>query len=327
MKQLISCALASVVLALPSALPAVAADSAAAYPDKPVRIVVPYPAGGSTDVLARALGEKIGQTLGQPVIVENRPGAGSNIGAAYVANSDADGYTLFLGTSTALAVNQSLYKDLPFDPQEDFAPIVLAAMLPSIVVVPQSSPARTMQDLTAMLASGAPANYASAGSGTPAHLGGELYKRMTGTKATHIPYKGGAPALTDLVGGQTDYMFAILPESMPLVNSGQLRALAVTTARRLPAYPDLPTVAESGVPGYELIGWYGFLAPDGTPLAIIDKLNAAFNAALGDRATRARLAGLGFEMEGGPAQRLADLMRSESAKWKQVIEAAHIKPD
>ena len=327
MKRLIMRTCVAAMLALPSAAPAIAAEAAAGYPARPIRIVVPYPAGGSTDVLARTLGEKIGQTLGQPVIVENRPGAGSNIGAAYVANSDADGYTLFLGTSTALSVNQSLYKNLPFDPQKDFAPIVLAAMLPSIVVVPQASKAKTMQGLTAMLAGGAPANYASANSGTPSHLGGELYKRMTGTKATHIPYKGGAPALTDLVGGQTDYMFAILPESMPLVKSGQLRALAVTTSKRLPAYPDLPTVAESGVPGYELIGWYGFLAPDGTSPAIVEKLNAAFNKALEDRATRERLAGLGFEVEGGSPQRLADLMRSESVKWKQVIDEAHIKAD
>ncbi|MBV7481463.1 tripartite tricarboxylate transporter substrate binding protein [Bordetella sp. BOR01] len=302
-------------------------DAAAGYPDKPIRIVVPYPAGGSTDVLARTLGQKMGETLGQPVIVENRAGASGNIGASYVANADADGYTLFLGTSTALSVNQSLYQDLPYDPQKDFTPIVLAAMLPSLVVVTPSLKAGTMQDLTALLKTGKAINYASAGSGTPSHLGGELYKRMTGAKAMHIPYKGGAPALTDLVGGQTSYMFAILPESMPLVKSGQLRALAVTTSKRLPAYPDLPTVAESGVPGYELIGWYGFLAPDGTPPAIIGKLNDAFNNALNDADVHKRLAGLGFEVEGGPPRRLADLMESESVKWKQVIDEAGIKLD
>jgi tripartite-type tricarboxylate transporter receptor subunit TctC len=302
------------------------ADAAQAYPAKPIRLIVPYPAGGSTDVLARMMGQKVGETLGQTVIVENRPGASGNIGAALVAKSEPDGYTLFLGTSTALSVNQSLYKDLPYDPQKDFAPIVLATMLPSLVVTNDKVPAKTMQDLTEWLKGpGRSANYASAGAGTPSHLGGELYKRLTGTTAGHVPYKGGAPALTELVGGQTAYMFAILPESMPLVKSGQLRALAVTTAQRLAAYPDIPTVAESGVPGYELIGWYGFLAPAGTPSATVDTLNRAFNKALDDPETRKKLVDLGFEVAGGPPQRLADLMRSESVKWKKVIDEASIK--
>ncbi len=301
---------------------------AADYPNKPIRIVVPYPAGGSTDVLARTLGQKVGDTLGESVIVENRAGASGNIGAAYVAKSDPDGYTIFLGTSTALSVNQSLYANLPYDAQKDFTPIVLATMLPSIVVVNPKQPADNMQALTAMLkpGGGPPANYASAGSGTPSHLGGELYKRMTGARATHIPYKGGAPALTDLVGGQTAYMFAILPESMPMVKSGQLRALAVTTAQRLPAYPDLPTVSET-VPGYELIGWYGFLAPAGTPPAVVTKLNQAFNEALRDEVTRKKLSELGFEIAGGPPEKLSQLMRTESAKWKAVIDQAGIKAE
>ncbi len=301
---------------------------AAGYPDKPIKLVVPYPAGGSTDVLARTLGQKVADSLGQPVIVENRAGASGNIGAAFVAKSDPDGYTLFLGTSTALSVNQSLYAKLPYDAQKDFSPIVLATMLPSLVVVNQSAPARTMPELTAMLkAAAAPVNYASAGAGTPSHLGGELYKRMTGAKATHIPYKGGAPALQDLVGGQTTYMFAILPEAMPLVRAGQLRALAVTTARRLANYPDIPTVAESGVPGYELLGWYGFLAPAGTPADIVLKLNQAFNRALEDADTKKKLSDMGFEIAGGPPQKLADMMRSESVKWKAVIDQAGIKLD
>ncbi|MEI2416470.1 tripartite tricarboxylate transporter substrate binding protein [Orrella sp. JC864] len=320
--QLFAAAWTSLALAAP----AWAADAAAGYPDKPIRIVVPYPAGGSTDVLARTLGQKVGETLGQPVVVENRAGASGNIGASYAAKSTPDGYTLFLGTSTALSVNESLYADLPYSPQRDFAPVVLATMLPSIVVVNANSPHQTLQSLTEALKQGRQAtNYASAGNGTPSHLGGELYKRMTGAQAAHIPYKGGAPALTDLVGGHTAYMFAILPESMPLVQNGQLRALAVTTRERLPAYPDLPTVAESGVPGYELIGWYGFLAPAGTPEPVLAKLNHAFNQALQDAPTRAKLQGLGFEIVGGPASRLSELMASESAKWKQVIEQADIR--
>ncbi|CAB3708257.1 hypothetical protein LMG3458_03059 [Achromobacter deleyi] len=303
---------------------------AAGYPDKPIRLIVPYPAGGSTDVLARALGQKVGDALGQPVIVENRAGASGNIGAAYVAKSEPDGYTLFLGTSTALSVNQSLYANLPYNAQKDFSPIVLATLLPSLVVVNKAAAPKTLQELTALLkpgGAGGTVNYASAGAGTPSHLGGELYKRMTGARATHIPYKGGAPALQDLIGGQTTYMFAILPEAMPLVKGGQLRALAVTTAQRLAAYPDLPTVAESGVPGYELIGWYGFLAPAGTPAAIVQTLNRAFNQALQDEATRKKLSEMGFEIAGGPPDRLADMMRSESRKWKTVIDEAGIKLD
>ncbi|ARP81360.1 ABC transporter substrate-binding protein [Bordetella genomosp. 8] len=313
-------------MSLMAALMSPATWAAPAYPVKPIRLIVPYPAGGSTDVLARMLGQKVGETLGQTVIVENRPGASGNIGASFVAKSEPDGYTLFLGTSTALSVNQSLYKSLPYDPQKDFAPIVLATMLPSLVVTNDKVPVKTVQELTEWLKGpGRGASYASSGAGTPAHLGGELYKWLTGTHATHVPYKGGAPALTDLVGGQTAYMFAILPESMPLVKTGQLRALAVTTAKRLPAYPDIPTVAESGVPGYELIGWYGFLAPARTPPAIIDTLNKAFNKALDEPDTRKKLQDLGFEVAGGPPQALSDLMRSETSKWKQVIDKADIK--
>ena len=324
MKIALKCGVAA--LSLLASLLATGASAAPAYPAKPIRLIVPYPAGGSTDVLARMLGQKIGESLGQTVIVENRPGASGNIGASFVAKSEPDGYTLFLGTSTALSVNPSLYKTLPYDPRKDFAPIVLATMLPSLVVVNDKVPVKTVQELTDWLKGpGRTASYASSGAGTPAHLGGELYKWLTGTHATHVPYKGGAPALTDLVGGQTAYMFAILPEAMPLVKTGQLRALAVTTAKRLPAYPDIPTVTESGVPGYELIGWYGFLAPAGTPPAIIDTLNKAFNKGLQDPEARKKLQDLGFEVAGGPPQALSDLMRSESVKWKQVIDKADIK--
>ncbi|MGB3291050.1 MAG: tripartite tricarboxylate transporter substrate binding protein [Burkholderiaceae bacterium] len=310
--------------ALPLSM-AAAADAPAAYPEKPITIVVPYPPGGSTDALGRLLGEKIGAALGQTVIVENKAGASGNIGAVAVKNSKADGYTLFLGTSTALSVNQSLYPDMPYNPQKDFEPIILASFLPSLVVVPSSLPVKTLPELTAYLKKqGGKANYASSSNGTPAHLGGELYKRMANVEATHVPYKGGAPALVDLVAGRTNYMFAILPESMPMVKSGQLRALAVTTAKRLSAYPDIPTVAES-IPGYELLGWYGFLAPKGTPKPIIKKLNEAFNQALEDPQTKKRLSTMGFEIAGGPPERLGDMMRTESVKWKKVIDEAGIK--
>ena len=298
------------------------------YPKQPIHLIVPYPPGGSTDVLARTLGDKVSKSMGQPVLVENRAGASGNIGASYVAKSPADGYTIFLGTSTALAVNPSLFKQLPYDPVKDFAPIILATKLPSIVVVNDASPIKTMKDLTEHLkANGGKESYASAGSGTPAHLGGELYKKMAGVQANHIPYKGGAPALSDLMGGQTTYMFAILPESMPMVKGGKLRALAVTTNARLPAYPNIPTVSESGVPGYELIGWYGFLAPAATPKDIMTKLNAAFDAALKDKDVQAKLTDLGFEVAGGPAKNLSDLMQTETVKWRKVIQDGNITAD
>ncbi len=308
--------------------PATAADAAADFPNKPIKIVVPYPPGGSTDVLARTLGQKLSTRFGQPVIVENRAGASGNLGANYAAKSPADGYTIFLGTSTALAVNPHLYSSLPYDAQKDFAPLILATTLPSLVVVNPSVPAKSMKELNEYLKnSGGKVNYASSGNGTPAHLGAEMYKKMTGIQMTHVPYKGGAPALADLVGGQTSLMFAILPESWPLVKDGRLRALAITTLQRSSLMPDLPTVAESGVPDYELVGWYGFLVPTGTPKEIVAKLNKAFDEALQEKDVRDKLSGMGFQVEGGAPERLGDLMRSESKKWGQVVKDANIKVD
>lgn len=302
-----------------------AAPASAAYPDQPIRIVVPYAAGGSTDLVARMLGEKVSAELGQSVIVENRPGAASNIGVGYVAKARPDGYTLVLATSTALATNPSLYKDLPFDPQKDFAPIVLTNTLPNIIVVNDKLPARDLKGFNDYLKGpGGPFSYASAGSGSPSHLGGELYKRSLGVDLVHVPYKGGAPALTDLVGGQTTFMLAVVPEAMPLVKEGRLRALAVTSAQRLPAYPDLPTAAEAGMPGYALIAWYGILAPAGTPAPIVARLNAAFNKALQDEAIRTRMTEMGFVVDGGAPEALAERIRVESAKLKALIEQAGI---
>lgn len=304
------------------------ADAAADFPQKPIKIVVPYPPGGSTDVLGRMMAQKISAKLGQPVVVENRAGASGNLGANFAAKSPPDGYTLFLGTSTALAVNPHLYPNLPYDPQKDFAPLILATTLPSLVVVNSSVPVKTLKELNeyAKAKDGA-VNYASSGNGTPAHLGAEMYKKMAGIKMTHVPYKGGAPALTDLAGGQTSVMFAILPESWPLVKDGRLRALAITTPQRSPLMPELPTVSEAAVPGYELVGWYGFLAPAGTPKPIVAKLNKALDEALQDKEVRAKLTTMGFEVAGGAPERLGDLMRSESKKWGQVVREGNIKVD
>ena len=300
-----------------------AADGA--FPNRTIRIVVPYPPGGSTDMLARMLGQKMSERMGQPIIVDNKAGASGAIGAQFAAKSPADGYTLFLGTSTALAVNPHLNKNLPYDANKDFAPVVLATMLPSLLVVNTGVPAKNMAELDGFLkAQERP--YASSGNGTPAHLGGEVFKTMTKAKMAHIPYKGGVPALTDLMGGQVTMMFAILPEVMPLVREGKLRALAVTTAQRNPLFPELPTVAES-VPGYELTGWYAFLAPAATPKPIIARLNREFNIALQDKELKDKLVAMGFEIAGGAPEKLTDIMQSESRKWKQVIEERNIKAD
>ncbi|CAM3761426.1 Bug family tripartite tricarboxylate transporter substrate binding protein [Bordetella tumulicola] len=302
--------------------------ASAAYPDQPIHFVVPYSAGGSTDLLARMLGEKVGNQLGQTVIVENRPGAGSNIGTGYVAKSEPDGYTILMATSTALATNPHLFKNLQYDPQKDLAPIILTSTLPSMVVVNDKLPVKTIAELNTYLKGpDGPHTFASAGTGTPAHLGGELYKRSLGVNVIHVPYKGGAPALTDLVGGQTDFMIAVAPEAIPLVKDGRLRALAVTTKTRLAAYPDLPTVAESGIPGYELIAWYGVLAPAGTPAPIIDKLNAAFDKALQDPAVAKKMGEMGFVIDGGTPSVLTERIRTESAKMKELIEQANITLD
>lgn len=305
-----------------------AADLVADFPARPIKIVVPYPPGGSTDFLARLLGQKLRDSLGQPVVIDNRAGASGNIGASFAAKAPADGYTIFLGTSTALAVNPHLYKPLPYDPQKDFAPIILATTLPSLVVVNAAVPVKSMAELMEYVKTNpAQATYASSGNGTPAHLGAEMYKKMTGSQIRHIPYKGGALALGDLVAGQTTMMFGILPEALPLVKDGRLRALAITTARRSSLVPDLPTVSESGVPGYELVGWYAFLAPAGTPKEIVAKLNKAFGAALQDKEVREKLSGAGFEIAGGQPERLADLIRLESKKWEQVVIDAKVKID
>ncbi|OZI36970.1 ABC transporter substrate-binding protein [Bordetella genomosp. 10] len=305
-----------------------AAAASAAYPDQPIRIIVPYPAGGSTDLTARLLGQKVGEQLGQTVIVENRPGAGSNIGTNYVAKSKPDGYTLILATSTALAVNPSLYSNLPFDPQKDLTPIIMTSTMPNVVVVGNGSKAHTLKELNAMLKGpGGPFSYASAGNGTPSHLGGELYKRALGAPLVHVPYKGGAPALTDLVGGQTTFMIAVMPEAMPLVKDGKLRALAVTTRNRLPAYPDLPTVAEAAIPGYELVAWYGILAPAGTPPAIVSTLNKAFDKALKEPDVARKMQDMGFDITGGAPEVLSQRMKTETPVWKDVIEKAGIKMD
>lgn len=318
----------SVTSVLTAAACAFVTPAMADYPDKPVRIIVPYAAGGSVDTMARVLGEKMSALLKQSFIVENKAGGGSNIGAGYVASASPDGYTLLLGTSAALAVNTSLYDKLSYDPIVDFAPISLGAKLPSMVLVSAKRNEKTLGELNAVLKKeGEAAFYASSGNGTPAHLGTELYKHELGLKTVHVPYKGGAPALMDMVANRATFMIAILPEAAPFVAQGQLRALAVTTNERLPAYPDLPTVSESGIPNYEIEAWYALVAPADTPENVIATLNKAFNDALQDKAVIARLENMGFVIVGSTPQELSAHMKKEKSKWKKVIDLANIRAD
>lgn len=322
-RRLFSGAAAAALLA--AALPAAAND----YPTKAVRVVVPYAAGGSTDALARMLGERLAQRLGQPVIVDNRPGASEQIAVTTVTKSAPDGHTLLLSTLSGLAVNPGLYgPKLPYDPQKDLVPVLLAASVASAVVVHPSVPVKTMAELGAYLkANQGKASYASAGNGTPSHLGMEYYKRQNGVDPVHVPYKGGAPALQELMGGQVQVMMALVPEAMPLVKSGRLRALAVTSPRRLPAHPDVPTVVEAGGKDFDMTFWYAFMAPAGTPAPVVAKLNQTLNAILQDAEVRAKLAEMSLDVAGGAPGKVTDLIRSDAAKWKKVIDEAGIKVD
>jgi len=317
--------LATALLVVAAAQPALAAD----YPTKPIKIVVPYSAGGSTDTLARVVAERLGKRLGQAVVVENKPGASEQIAITSVTKAAPDGYTILLSTLSGLAVNPGLYGPrLQYNPQKDLAPIVLAATVPSVVVVHPSVPVKNMAELGAYLKSKpGEVSYASAGAGTPSHLGMEYYKRANGFDPVHVPYKGGAPALQDVMGGQAQLMMALVPEAMPMVKGGRLKALAVTTTKRLSTYPDLPTVAESGGKDFDLTFWYAFMAPTGTPADIVGKLNTEINGILTDKDVLAKLAEMNLDVVGGAPGKVSDIIKSDSARWKKVIDDAGIKVD
>ncbi len=299
----------------------------ATYPSKPIRMVVPFPPGGTTDILARAVAQKLTEAWGQQVIVDNRPGAGGNIGSDLVAKAAPDGYTLLMGTVGTHAINPSLYARMPYDAQKDFAPVILVAGVPNVLEVNPSLPVHTVQELIAYArANPGKLNFASSGNGTSIHLSGELFKAMTGVKMTHVPYKGSAPALADLVGGQVQLMFDNLPSSLGLIKGGKLRAIAVTSTTRSSALPDVPTIAESGLPGYEASSWFGVLAPARTPPAIVDKLNAVIGAWLASPEAKEKLASQGAVAAGGTPADFAHYIASETVKWAKVVKAsgAHI---
>ena len=309
------------------AAPFTFAQSAANYPAKPVRLVVPFPAGGTTDILARAVAQKLSEAWGQQVIVDNRPGAGGNIGSDLVAKSTPDGYTLLMGTVGTHAINPSLYKNMPYDHVKDFAPVILVAGVPNVLVVNPSLPVHSVSELIAYAkANPGKLNFASSGNGTSIHLSGELFKAMTGVEMTHVPYKGSAPALTDLIGGQVQLMFDNLPSSLPFIRAGKLRALAVTSGARAAALPDLPTLAESGLPGFEASSWFGVLAPAGTPRDIVAKLNGAIASWLASPAAKEKLLAQGAIAAGGTPDDFARHIDAETSKWAKVVKAsgAHI---
>src|SRR4051812_11606775 len=295
--------------------------AARAFPDKPVRFVVGFTPGGPSDILARAVGDKVGAQLGQPVVVENRPGAGGNIAAEAVAHSVPDGHTWLLGNNSILATNQALYPRLNYDPVKDFAPVALVAIQPNILVVHPDVPARSVAELVSYARSHpGKLNYASSGSGAAAHLAAELFKAMTGVDMVHVPYKGAQPALTDVIAGQDQVMFATSASVLPYIKAGRLRALAVTTPQRSAALPALPTVSESGVPGFEATTWHGVVVPAATPSAVVVQLNEELNRALKDPQLRQRLDALGAEVAGGSPQAFADYIGREIPKWAKVVK-------
>jgi tripartite-type tricarboxylate transporter receptor subunit TctC len=305
-----------------------AAAAADAYPSKPIRFVVAFPPGGGTDIIARSIAQKLTVRLAQQVVVDNRPGAGGNIGTDIVAKSTPDGYTLLMGSAGPLAINASLFAKMPFDPIKDLEPVTLAASTPNVLVVHPSLKAATVKELIA-LARARPGeiNFASSGHGTPAHLAGELFNSMAGVKMVHVPYKGAAPALADLLGGQVQIMFSTMPPALPHVRDGKLRALAVTSLKRSHATPDLLTLDEAALPGFEANTWHGVVLPAGASAAIIARLNREIVAILHLPDVVERLSGQGAEAVGSTPEEFAAYIKSETVKWAKVVRESGAKAE
>ncbi|MGE8369694.1 MULTISPECIES: Bug family tripartite tricarboxylate transporter substrate binding protein [Cupriavidus] len=315
-------ALAS-ILAL--ALPAPAAQAADAWPAKPIKWVVPYPPGGSTDMLARIVGQKLGERLGQPVVVENKAGAGGNVGTDYVAKQPADGYTIVMGNIGPIAINPSLYPDLPYNPLKDLAPVTMLMAVPNLLVVNPALPVHSVRDLIDYgKRQPAPLGYATPGAGTSLHLAGELFATTSGVKMTHIPYKGSAPGLNDTMAGHVPVMFDNMPSALPLVKAGKLRALAITSAQRSAQLPDVPTMAEAGLQGYEIAGWFGVLVPAATPKAIVARLDTELGAVLKMPDVRKKLDEMGGIVSGAGPQAFGRYIEAESRKWSTLVRGANI---
>jgi tripartite-type tricarboxylate transporter receptor subunit TctC len=319
-------ALFSVIIAM-IALPG-GASAQTTYPAKPVRILVPFPPGGPADALARIVGDKLGQALGQPFVIENKPGAGGNIGMEQGAKAAADGYTLTLAPTGNLTIAPSLYAKLPYDPAKDYAPITVLATVPNILIVHPSVPARSVAELIA-LAKAKPGtlNYASPGNGSGPHLAGELLKSMAGIDLVHVPFNGVGPAMTGVLAGDVQMFFAQSSAALPHVKSGKVIALGVASRKRIAAAPELPTIAEAGLPGFDVTSWYALVAPAGTPAAVVDRLHAEIVKVLGSADVREKIAALGAEPVGNTPAEFAAMQRAEAARWAALAREANIRAD
>ena len=321
--------LVATVMLASLAIGAMSASSALAqgWPARPIRLIVPFPPGGGTDVVSRTLADRLGSALATSVVVENRPGAGGNIGLDAAAKAAPDGYTIAMGQTSNLAVNPTLYSSLPFNPVKDFAPVALVAAQPMVLVVAISAPWKSLADVVAAGKEGAGLTMASAGNGTVGHLAGELFARRAGIRLVHVPYKGAAPALTDLMGGQVAIFFASAGAVVGQVEGGRVRAIAVTSATRMKKLPNVPTVAESGFPGFEATDWKGIVAPAGTPAPIVARLNAEVVRALHTQEVADRLASEGSEPIGGSPEKFAQFIRDEGRKWGDIVRQSGAKVD
>jgi len=323
-RRLLWASAASALLAGTTFAQAPAAD----FPAKPIRMVVTFPPGGSADGVVRMLVPRLNEKLGQQVVVDNRPGAGGNVGLTLVAKAPGDGYTLGVGAAGALAANVSLYTQMPFDPQKDLKPVGMLAAIPFVLVGHPSVAAKTQRELIA-LAKAKPGTLSigHGGNGTAMHLSAALFNQMAGTRLVEVPYRGSGPAALDVLGGQIPLAVVDLPSSLQQIRAGKLVAFAVTSPQRLPMLPEVPTVAEAGLPGYDSTGWFGVVAPAGTPAPVVARLNAELNAALGDEQTKTAMRALGVEPAPGTVESFDNYIRAETKKWAQVIQDAHIKLD
>jgi tripartite-type tricarboxylate transporter receptor subunit TctC len=313
-----------VASALSALLPMLA--TAQNYPAKPIRWISPWPAGGANDIFSRAIGQKIAESMGQQVLVDNRPGAAGTIGSDIAAKTPADGYTLVMGSSPTHAIAPALYPALPYDPVRDFAAVTLVGSVPNVLVLHPTVPAKTVKELIAVAkARPGKLNFASTGNGTSQHLSAELFKFMAGVDMVHIPYKGTAPALTELVAGQVDLAFENMPALVPHIQAGRLRALAVTTAKRSAIMPELPTIAEAALPGYDASVWFGVFVPAGTPRPVIDRLHAEILKALQTPDLKSRMVSMGTEVSGMGPDDFSAYVRREIPKWANLVKAAGVK--
>lgn len=305
---------------------ALAQNPAADYPNRPVRVIVPFPPGGATDIVGRDIADQLSRALKQPFVVENLSGASGNIGMTTAARSAPDGYTLVVGAPQTLTINPLLFKSNPFNPQKELAPIAVVATIPNVLIVNPKLPVSSVDELVQYIKDRpGKVNYGSSSIGGTPHLSSELFKSLTRTDILHIPYRGSSPALTDLMGGQIEMMFDNLPAALPHIQSGRVKALAVTSAQRSPAAPDLPTMQEAGVPDFESQGWFSLLAPAGTPQPILEKINLEVNKTLATDAFRQRLSNVGAEPKGGSIDDFRQLLDTETQRWAKVVEFADIK--